>query len=248
MRERDFEGQVAVVTGGAQGIGFAIAKGLGERGATVCLADVNPEGLDGAVGRLAQLGIDARGYPTDVRDEASILATRDGVLDAFGRADVLVNNAGIYPHATLREITLEAWDAMFAVNARGPFLATRAFMDTMRGQRYGRVVFIVTEDAYIPKPTIPHYAASKAALLSLIKTFALELAPHQVLVNGVSPGPVATERAKSQAWLVERIPKIPVQRAAEPEELAEVVLFLASPRNRFVTGETVVANGGYVMV
>jgi 3-oxoacyl-[acyl-carrier protein] reductase len=100
----------------------------------------------------------------------------------------------------------------------------------------------------MPKPTIPHYAAAKAALLSLIKTFALELAPHQVLCNGLSPGPVATERAKGQAWLAERIPKIPLLRAAEPEDMAEYVAFLASPRNRFMTGETIVANGGYIMV
>ena len=126
--------------------------------------------------------------------------------------------------------------------------AGEAFMDSMIAKRYGRVVTIVTEDAYVPKPTIPHYAASKAALLSLIKTFAVELAPHQVLVNGVSPGAVATERAKSQSWLKERIPNIPVRRAAEPEDLAEVVLFLASPRNRFIVGETVIANGGFSMI
>ena len=113
---------------------------------------------------------------------------------------------------------------------------------------YGRIVSIVTNDIYIAKPTLPHYAASKAAVASLIKTFAVELAPHQVLCNGVSPGAVATERAKSQSWLAERIPHIPVRRAAEPEDLAEVVLFLASPRNRFIVGETVIANGGFTMV
>ncbi|MBT5414459.1 MAG: SDR family oxidoreductase, partial [Rhodospirillaceae bacterium] len=107
---------------------------------------------------------------------------------------------------------------------------------------------IVSEDAYMAKPSIAHYAAAKASLLSLIKTFALELAPHQVLCNGLAPGPVATERAKGQAWLAERIPKIPVLRAAEPEDMAEYAVFLASDRNRFMTGETIIANGGYLMV
>ncbi len=137
---------------------------------------------------------------------------------------------------------------MFAINARGPFLAMRAFMDPMIEAGYGRMVSIVTTDSYIAKLNMPHYSASKAALLNIIKTYALELAPHNVLVNGVSPGAVATERAKSEGWLTKSIPNIPLQRAAEPEDIAEVVAFLASPANRFVTGETVIASGGAVMI
>ena len=95
---------------------------------------------------------------------------------------------------------------------------------------------------------MPHYAASKAAVLSLVKTFAQELGPHGIMVNGVSPGPIATERAKSEGWLAKHIPHIPLGRAGEPEDIAEVVAFLASPANRFVTGETVIASGGITMV
>jgi NAD(P)-dependent dehydrogenase (short-subunit alcohol dehydrogenase family) len=249
MAEREFEGQVAIVTGGANGIGLAIARLLGERGASVALWDIDGAKVTAAADSLARAtNAKVRGYAVDVTDEPQILRTRDAMLGDFGRADVLVNNAGIYPHATIKEITVESWKRMFDVNAKSMFLVTRALMDQMIKQHYGRVVTIVTEDAYIPKPTIPHYAASKIALLSLIKTFALELAPHEVICTGVSPGPVATERAKSQSWLAERIPKIPVKRAAEPEDIAEVVLFLGSKRNRFVVGETVIANGGYVMM
>ena len=247
MAEGEFEGQVAVVTGGAQGLGYAIARLLGDRGAAVCILDMDKARLDRAANELGQSNRTVRGYECDVTKEPAILKARDVILKEFGRADVLVNNAGIYPHATLREITVEAWDRMFDVNTKSMFLVTRAFMDSMIAKRYGRVVTIVTEDAYIPKPTIPHYAASKAALLSLIKTFAVELAPHQVLVNGVSPGAIATERAKSQSWLPRIIPQIPVGRAAEPEDMAEVVLFLASKRNRFVVGETIIASGGHLM-
>ena len=247
MAAGEFADQVAVVTGAAQGLGFAIAKLLAERGASVCLLDLNAEGVAKAADRLSGTNAAIRTFALDVADEPAVLATRDTILSEFGRTDVLVNNAGIYPHATLREITLAEWDRVFDTNAKAMFLMTRAFMDTMTEQRYGRVVSIVTQDAYTPKPSTPHYAASKAALLSLIKTFALELAPHQVLVNGVSPGAIATERAKTQDWLEPAAAATPVGRAAEPEDLAEVVLFLASPRNRFVTGETVLATGGLYM-
>ncbi|MFO0996345.1 MAG: SDR family oxidoreductase [Alphaproteobacteria bacterium] len=249
MAEREFEGQVGIITGGANGIGLAIAKLLAERGGSVALWDVDGAKVASAAESLSRAtNAKVKGYAVDVTDEPAILKARDATVKDFGRADVLVNNAGIYPHATIKEITLESWKRMFDVNTKSMFLVTRALMDQMVKQHYGRVVTIVTEDAYIPKPTIPHYAASKIALLSLIKTFALELAPHEVICTGVSPGPVATERAKSQSWLAERIPKIPVKRAAEPEDIAEVVLFLGSKRNRFVVGETVIANGGYVMV
>ncbi len=244
MANAEFDRRVAVVTGGASGIGFAISKLLTERGATVSIWDLDDKVAGEAAGRLERAGHEA----VDVTDEAAIRAARDRVLAEHGRCDILINNAGIYPHATLHEITVEAWDRMFDVDSKSVFLATRAFMDPMIAQRYGRVVTIVSEDAYMAKPSIAHYAAAKASLLSLIKTFALELAPHQVLCNGLAPGPVATERAKGQAWLAERIPKIPVLRAAEPEDMAEYAVFLASDRNRFMTGETIIANGGYIMM
>ncbi|MFN0042830.1 MAG: SDR family NAD(P)-dependent oxidoreductase [Alphaproteobacteria bacterium] len=245
----EFEGQVGIVTGAADGIGFAISKLLAQRAASVALWDVNLDAAERAANRIHQeTGAKAKAYKVDVTTESDVLAARDATIRDFGRADVLVNNAGIYPHASVSEITEESWNRMFDVNTKGAFHAMRALMGPMTAQKYGRMVSIVTEDAYIAKPTLPHYAASKAALLSLIKTFALELAPHEVICTGVSPGPVATERAKSQSWLAPRISKIPVLRAAEPEDIAEVVLFLGSKRNRFVVGETVIANGGYIMV
>ena len=243
----EFAGQVAVVTGGAQGLGFAISKLLSERGATVCMLDVDDARLQRAV---ADLGGDerAQGLLVDVTDESAIQAAYEKIVARHSQVHVLVNNAGIYPHATIEEISVADWDHVFDVNAKSMFLTSRIFMGNMVAHRYGRMVSIVTVDAYKAKPTMPHYAASKASVLSLVRTFAHELGPHQVLVNGVSPGAIATERAKSQSWLKERIKDIPVGRAAEPEDIAEVVLFLASPRNRFVTGETVVASGGAVMV
>ena len=242
----EFDGQVAVVTGGGNGIGYSIARLLLERGARVAILDIDTERLEK---RRRQHGANALlACETDVTDESALAAARARVLDQFGRVDILVNNTGIYPAVSVSEMTVAQWDHVFDVNAKSMFLTTRTFMGPMVEQGYGRIVSIVTVDAYKAKPTMAHYAASKASVASLVKTFAHELAPQGVLVNGVSPGAVATERAKSQPWLKERIKEIPVGHAAEPEDIAEVVLFLASRRNRFVVGETVIASGGAMML
>ena len=248
MAETDeFKGQVAAVTGGAVGIGFAICKLLTQRGAQVCILDLDEGKAGEAAKKLGEWGLEGRAYKVDVTKEATLQKARDAILKDFGHVEILVNNAGIYPQASLREITVEGWDQMFDVDSKSVLLATRAFMDPMIEKKYGRIVSMVTNDAYIAKPTTPAYAASKAAVLSLIRTFALELAPHQVLCNGVSPGAVATEKTKTAKWLVEKTPLIPLRRAATPEDMAEYVAFLSSNRNRFMTGETIVTNGGWSM-
>ena len=243
----EFDNQVAVVTGGAQGLGFAITQLLIERGARVAMLDVDAQRLESSA-KLLESTNRALAVTADVTDESAVENACKQVTGEFGKVDILINNAGIYPHATLSEITVAEWDKVFDVNVKSAFLAMRAFMHGMMERKYGRMVSVVTVDSYIAKPTMPHYASSKAALGNLIKTFAHELAPHGILVNGVSPGAIATERAKSQSWLAKRIKQIPVGHAAEPEDIAEVVLFLASSRNRFIAGETIVASGGALMV
>ena len=245
--EQEFEGQVAVVTGAASGIGRAIAALFLRRGARVAVLDINEEGLVDAEQSL-EGGERLLCVRADVSDKSALLEARGRILERFAQIDILVNNTGIYPYRSLPEMSAEEWDRVFAVNTRSVMLATQTFMPDMIARRYGRVVCIVTEDAYIAKPKLAHYAASKAAVASLIKSFALELAPHGVLVNGVSPGAVATERAKKMDWFAPRLAQIPCGYAAEPEDIAEVVLFLASRRNRYIVGETVVANGGTAMI
>ena len=167
MTGREFEGQVAAVTGAAAGIGNAIARRLADQGARVCLIDIDADAVNAAA---SQIGADAVAITADVTDEHAVTAARDAVLHACGGVDVLVNNAGIYPHETLDEMTVASWDRVFDVNAKSVFLMTRAFGEPMRRAGYGRVVSIVTIDAYVAKPTMPHYAASKAAVASLVKT------------------------------------------------------------------------------
>lgn len=243
-----FEGQVAIVTGAAQGLGRATATLLARRGATVYMADVKRAEVEAAAAALTGEGCQAIASVTDVTSESSLRELRGKIETAGGRLDILINNAGGWRYASIREITVEDWHWTFNVNLLSVLLASRTFMDLMIAGRYGRIVNVASTDAYRPKPTLPHYAAAKAAIISLTKTLAEELGPHQVIVSAVSPGAMATETAKAQGWIKDRIPFIPVRRAAEPEDIAELILFLASPRNRYVVGETVVANGGSLMV
>ncbi len=248
MEPSEFSGQTAVVTGAARGLGRVVSTLLAARGAVVFMADIDGPAVEAAAKAIADGGGRAVPCQADVTDEASLAGLRRQVLERGDRLEILVNNAGGWRYGTIREITLADWEWTFAVNLKSVFLTTRAFMDLMIRQRYGRIVNVASNDAYVAKVKLPHYAAAKAGVVSLTKSLAAELAPHQVLVNAVSPGAIATETARSQGWLTERVAAIPVGRVAEPEDIAEVVLFLASGRNRFVVGETVMVNGGMLMV
>lgn len=244
----EFAGQAALVTGAARGLGRSISTLLAERGARVFMVDLDGAGVEAASKALNAKGHDTHAAQADVADEAQLARVKSLVIDKGGRLDVLINNAGGWRYGTVDEITLADWDWTFRVNLTTVWLTTRTFKDLMVKQHYGRIVNVASTDGYRPKPKLPHYAAAKAAVVSLTKTLAEELGPHEVIVTGVSPGAIATETAKSQGWLQERIPFIPVRRVAEPEDIAETILFLASPRNRFVVGETVMVNGGMLMV
>ena len=244
----EFANQVAVVTGAARGLGLAIATLLATRGATVVMVDRDAPALEVAASNLrgSDFAIDA--VAADVTDESALQALAAAVKRDHGGLDVLINNAGGWRYGDIREISDVDWEWTFAVNLKSVFLTSRAFIDTMIERRGGRIVNVASTDAYVAKPALMHYAAAKAGVVSLTRSLALELAPHNILVTGVSPGAIATETAKAQDWLKKRIASIPLGRAAEPEDIAEVVAFLASQRNRFIVGETVVVNGGMVMV
>ena len=244
MDETRFDGRNVAVTGAGQGLGAAVARMLIGRGARVFGGDIDTPALAATAAALGDAFVSAE---LDVTDEASILDWRAGVVAQAGVVDAVVTCAGIYPFEGTRAITVAGWDRMFNVNCRGTFLTVRAFMDDVAGSDRGRIVMIASTDSYIPKPLYPHYAASKAAVRSLVQTFALELGPAGVLVNGISPGAIAVERAHRDGWLDRCVPRIPLGRVAEPDDIAEVVAFLASGANRFMTGETVVASGGEIM-
>lgn len=243
----DFSGDIAVVTGAARGLGLAVAGLLAGRGATVVIGDIDEAAAMASAGSLREGGSRVHALALDVTDEGSVAEFAARVRKDLGVAGILVNNAGFYAAQAVREIRSADFDRVIAVNLKSTFLVTQAFLDDLIASDHARVVNVASNDAYVPKVRMAHYAAAKAGVVSLTKTFAEELAPHGVLVNGVSPGAIATETAKAQGWLPARIAAIPLGRAAEPADIAEVIAFLASRENRFMTGETVIANGGYRM-
>ena len=244
MVQSEFDDQGAVVTGAARGLGRAISGLLFERGARVIMVDLDAGGVAAAARALDASGARAIAVGADVAQDAEMVRVREAIAVHGNRLDILINNAGGWRYGTLAEISIADWNWTFDVNLKTVFVATRTLMDLMIARRYGRIVNVASADAYRAKVKLPHYAAAKAGVVSLTKSMAEELAPHGVLVNGVSPGAIATETAKGQGWLAERAKAIPLGRVAEPEDIAEAILFLASPRNRFVVGETMLVNGG----
>jgi NAD(P)-dependent dehydrogenase (short-subunit alcohol dehydrogenase family) len=245
----EFADQVVVVTGAAQGLGLAVARKFADAGAVVFMSDVQAGKLDTAASEISRGGGCVHPVAVDGANPESLRDLRATIeKTAGGRLDVLINNAGGWRYGTAKEITATDWSWTFRTNVDTVFFTTQALMDLMITRRYGRIVNVASSDAYRPKVKLPHYAAAKAAVVSLTKSLAEELAPYEILVNGVSPGAMLTQTARQQNWLAERIKSIPLGRAAEPEEIADLILFLASPRNRFMAGETVIANGGLWMV
>lgn len=246
MGSAEMAGRHVVITGGVRGLGFALASLFTERGAKVAIIDIDEVGLASAVERL--------GGPAKVHGVAGDIRRRDKAHVAFalaasamGHADILINNAGVYPRKPMLEIDDEAWDFTFDVNLRAMFHMSVAAANHMKPRKAGRIVSIASIDAYIPYAKNAHYAAAKAGVISLTKSFAQELAPDGILVNAVSPGPIDTPNLRALGIYEDLAKSTPLGRVADPSDIAEVVYFLASERNRYMTGETVIAGGGIVM-
>ena len=236
-------GRAAVVFGGARGIGAAIATRLAEEGAHVWVADGRELEGKGAASRIG-----GHFMTCDVSDEGDVLRVVTAVVEKHGRLDICIQNAGIFPETALDEISVDEWDRVLAVNLRGSFLAVRSAFGPMKRQGYGRIVLTtsITGPRVVP-PGHAHYAASKAGLIGLIKAAALEGAPYGITVNGVEPGNVLTEgiRAeRSQNFIDGMAEVIPLKRLAEPREVAHSFLFLASDEAAYITGTTILVDGG----
>lgn len=246
----DLGERVAVVTGGARGIGAAIANGLNRAGARVVVADLDLAAAEETATRLRTAGPAAIAIRTDVRQVAEARALIAATRDRFGRLDILVNNAGICPLASIEEVTEELFDRVMAVNLKGVFFVSQAAVAPFKEQRSGKIINIASisgkSGGFMP---LTPYAATKAAVMSLTRSFAAYLAPYGVNVNAIAPGPAATDLTRD--WPADRVAalvsNIPFKRFAQPDDIAAVAVFLASDSANYITGETVDVNGGLFM-
>jgi 3-oxoacyl-[acyl-carrier protein] reductase len=244
------EGKVAIVIGAARGIGAAIAERLVEEGARIVIADTRAVEGEATARRLAHRG-EATFVGADVSHKDTIDALVEATLRRHGRVDILVQNAGIFPYTLLPDIAVEEWDAVLAVNLRGCFLAIQACILPMRAQRYGRIV--LTSSITGPRVSSPghgHYSASKAGINGLIRAAAIELAQDGITVNGVEPGNIMTEgmqTERSAEYVRAMAASVPLGRLGTPRDVAHAVLFLASDEAAYITGTTIVVDGGQIL-
>ncbi|MDH3690006.1 MAG: SDR family oxidoreductase [Gammaproteobacteria bacterium] len=236
-----------VVTGAAQGIGEAIAKLAAERGARLALIDKNNQTLSPFVQNLMDDGVQAVGIIADLRARGACHQAFDEAVTALGNIDVLVNNAGIYIYTPIEEITDGEWDTVMDACLRGLFHTSVAASTHMRQHGGGRIVNIASVDGFIGFPEMAHYAAAKAGVISLTRTFAMAYVKDGILVNAVAPGLTDTPRVRTHGRAEEVTPRIPMGRLAEPHEIAEAACFLASGANTYCTGETMIVSGGLVI-
>lgn len=248
-------GKTAIITGGATGIGATYARAFAAEGANVAIADVREsegETLAQELGNGKEPG--AMFVRTDVTDEEQTARMAQQAAEMFGRIDILVNNAAIYlalgSKRQFDEISLDEWEKVMAVNVRGVWLCTKAVSPYMRRQDAGKIVNISSVVAHMGAPGFVHYVASKAAVIGMTRALARELGSNGITVNAVAPGLVSNEASRQlnvEEYMEQAARTRAVQRAMEPDDLVGAVLFLSSPESDFVSGQTLIVDGGAVM-
>jgi 3-oxoacyl-[acyl-carrier protein] reductase len=248
MSDQEFKGTTAIVTGSGQGIGREIALALRRAGAAVVIADWNEDKAAAVAGEIKSSGGRAIAVRTDVSNQAQVEAMVARALDAFGRIDVLVNNAGIGHVEPFLSITLEDWNHVLAVNLTGQFLCAQAVARVMLRQGGGRIVNIASISGERGGTGRAAYGAAKAGVILLTKVMAVELAVKGIAVNAISPGPTETEQVAqchNAATRAAYHSVLPIRRYAQPAEIASAALFLASPAASFMSGHIMNVDGGF---
>ncbi len=245
------EGRVAIVTGGASGIGAGIAVAFAREGADVVVADRVCEAdasrvLEG-IARHGRRGVFVR---TDVADEDSVAALAATAAARFEAVDILVNNAGIFTESLLENMSVAEWDRVLGTNLRGTFLCTRAFLNPMLERGFGRIINIASQLGQIGGGSVAHYSASKAGIIGLTKALAREVATRGVLVNAIAPGPIETPLldSETQQWRSAKLAELPIGRFGAVDEVTPTAVLLASADGSYYVGQTLGPNGGDVML
>ncbi|MFK0333937.1 SDR family NAD(P)-dependent oxidoreductase [Rhizobium sp. NPDC090275] len=248
------KGQTVVIVGGASGLGLATAKLMAAHGAAkIGLIDRNAELLSSSSEMLRASGVEVATAVANISQAGAAHKGFADIVEKLGRVNAVVNSAAIYPRRPILEITDDEWDLENAINVKGTYHMMVAAVLHMRQfvnppDVTGRIVNVTSVDAFKAHPQNAHYAATKAAVVSLTKSFAAEFAKDQILVNSVAPAGFATDRAKELGFLPELTKASALGRAAEPVEMAEWIVMMASSRNTYATGENVVISGGYIYV
>ena len=248
--------KVAIVTGGAMGIGFGIVYRLAEAGASVLIADMDKVAADQASERLVAKGWNVSAVAVDVSDAAQVQNMIEAAVKTFGSVDMLVNDAGIYPNTPVMQMREKEFDRILSINLKGVFLCSKAAAAQMIKQgNGGKIINITSVDALHPSMIgLAAYDASKHGLWGFTKNLALELAPHKIWVNAIAPGGVNTPGTGADNMTEETrktiepfLAKIPMRRLGEPDDIGKVALFLASDLSSYMTGSQIVVDGGVLL-
>jgi len=244
------DGKVAVVTGGAQGIGRAIALGLGREGAKVVVADLQADKAKNVVKELSDSGNEGHAVEVNVASEPSVKRLANETFERFGRIDILVNDAGVYLKSPVVDMSEELWDRTINVNLGGNFLCSRAFIPSMRKQKSGRIISVASGIAHYGAKEFAAYAAAKAAIIGFVKALGREVGSDGITVNAICPGAANTAMPRThrtEEELMARLRANPLGHVLEPEDFAGPILFLASDAASYITGQGININCGSYM-
>ena len=249
MNDKQLTGKVALITGASKGLGKAMALALGGAGAELALVSRDLEKLRQVAEQARGLGAVAEVFKTDVTDEAQVEQLSQAVMARFAQVHILINNAGINVRKPVTDFTLAEWRSVIDTNLTGPFLLCRAFVPHMKGLGYGRIINLTSIMSHVALAGRSVYATSKSGLLGFTKALALELAPEKITVNGISPGPFATEmntpllqNPELNQWFVSRIP---LGQWGKVEHVGQLAVYLCSEQAGFITGTDIVIDGGW---